>query len=226
MFNTELDEDTPSLSADGLSLYYAAVSVEGYGYFDLYVSTRPSTSEPWGPPENVGEPVNTGDAEGTPFISPDGLSLFFTRGKPGPAQSYRPDLYVSQRKTISSPWGSPRLFTPVQMPGLEFNLSFSGNDSALYFNNGLGVLGLFDLWKVEVTLVVDFNADGVVDALDVLMMAENWGVVSGRSGPEASLCDIAPFPWGDGVVDAQDLLVLAKHMIENVEDVNDMEEIE
>ena len=204
--NTEDDENAPSLSANGLSLYYQVNRLEGHGAYDLYVTTRLSTNEPWGPPENVGTPVNSSILEATPFISADGLSLFFSRIPWGLA---RADLYVSQRQTVSSPWGPPVLFAPTQMAGLEFNLSFSENDSTLYFCNSDGFYNLYDLWKVDVTVVVDFNEDGQVDGSDVLALVLNWGDIPGGAGTSAY--DIAPFPCGDGIVDGRDLEVLYKH---------------
>ena len=49
--------------------------------------------------------------------------------------------------------------------------------------------------------LVDFNADGLVNINDLLLMIDNWGT-------NESLCDIGPMPWGDGVVDKTDLETL------------------
>jgi hypothetical protein len=220
MINTAEDDDAPSLSADGLSLYFmSSLRADTYGTFDIYVSTRASTDEPWGPAENLGAPVNTSMAETVPIISPDGLSLYFSMGFPAPAQSFKADVYVSRRASLSDPWGPPRLFDAVQIPGLEFSANFCDEESSFYFINGSNMLNPFALWKVEVTPVVDFNADGAVDTLDVLVMLDHWGQFQGRPGDPVP-CDIAPLPFGDGVVDAQDLLVLAEHMIEDTADAS------
>jgi hypothetical protein len=53
--------------------------------------------------------------------------------------------------------------------------------------------------------VVDFNADGIVDGLDVCMMVDNWHT-------DEPLYDIAPMPFGDGIVDVKDLVLLAEHL--------------
>ncbi len=220
--NSDQKEDSPSLSADGLSLYFQSDRSGGQGYFDLYVATRPSLDAPWGPPENVGVPINTNNDETTPFLSPDGLSLYFSVAiRTWSSTSYVSNMYVSHRKTVSSPWETPRLFAPVQMPGLEYNLTFSENDSTLYFANGGDFFGPFDLWKVDVALVLDFNEDGSVDESDAFSMVLNWGPASNSTSGGYPLYDIAPYPCGDGVVDAKDLLVLAEYMIENTEEVDD-----
>jgi len=52
--------------------------------------------------------------------------------------------------------------------------------------------------------LVDFNADGLVDIGDLLMMIDNWGT-------DESLYDIGPMPWGDSIVDVNDLEVLMSY---------------
>ena len=209
MVNSEQREDSPSLSADGLSLYFQSIRSSGYGYYDLYVSKRASKHHPWGPAVNVGPPVNTAQHEATPFLSPDGLSLFFSAG--AHQLPFLSNIYVSRRETVDSPWGGPKLFEPVQLPGLEFHLSFSEKDSTIYFDNSSDFYGLYTLWRVDVHPVADFNGDGRVDGKDVLIMTASWG-------QDDSLCDIGPTAFGDGVVDLQDVVVLAEYIGQDVVD--------
>jgi N-acetylneuraminic acid mutarotase len=54
----------------------------------------------------------------------------------------------------------------------------------------------------------DFNGDGIVDAVDMCIMVNNWGI-------DARLCDIDPMPWGDGIVDLRDLAVFAEFWLED-----------
>jgi hypothetical protein len=220
--NTNSVEDSPSLSADGLSLYFHSWRLEeGYGYYDLYVTTRTSKVDPWESAESLGQPVNSSLHESTPFISPDGLSLFFSAG--AHQLPYVTDIYVSRRETVGSPWGPPALFAPVQIPGLENSLCFSEKDSTLYFSNSSDFYGPYDLWQVKVTPVLDFNGDGAVDNQDITVLAQDWGAIGSRMGPPpTSPCDIAPLPFGDGVVDAKNLLVLAEYMASDMAQVSDV----
>jgi hypothetical protein len=68
------------------------------GMSDIYVSTRASTSDPCGPPVNLGRPINTAGAEGRPAISFDGTRLyFFSDGHTGSGST---DLFVSTRTEL------------------------------------------------------------------------------------------------------------------------------
>jgi len=78
--------------------------------------------------------------------------------------------------------------------------------SLLFCSNRAGDYGDYDIYQASIDPVVDLNGDGSVDAVDIRIMADNWGT-------DEPLCDIGPMPWGDGKVDAQDLIVLAEHML-------------
>jgi hypothetical protein len=198
--NTVSYEDHPSLSADGLSLYFTS-DRSGPNQYTLWMTTRPAKNAAWGWPVKIGAPVDISwTFETTPFIAPDGLSLYFSGG------SYTPDIYVSKRATTAVPWGKPVLFTPVNSPGAEWYFSFSEEDSTLYFERADNFYGVVDLWQVEVTPIVDFNEDGKVDEGDLLVMTEHWGENYPR-------CDIGPMGWGDGVVNEKDLKVLVESLM-------------
>ena len=74
------------ISRDG-SLMIFHKPVEARGDLDLYQSQQ--TTDGWGEPLNLGSAVNTTSDEGWPYLTPDGLQLWFTRpsalGYPGPA---------------------------------------------------------------------------------------------------------------------------------------------
>jgi hypothetical protein len=79
------DLNTPSLdgcpiqSPDGLSLYMASNRPGGKGLLDIWVATRASTSDPWGAPVNLPEPINSAADDFCPTpIHGDGL-LFVSR---------------------------------------------------------------------------------------------------------------------------------------------------
>src|SRR5262249_45711483 len=73
----------PSISSDGLKLFFNSNRPGGFGYFDLYVATRPTLVAPWGPAVNLGSQVNTAYDDKGPEISPDGSLLYFYSNRPG-----------------------------------------------------------------------------------------------------------------------------------------------
>jgi len=86
--NSSASEFSPSISADGLSLflsygYFGSARPGGAGGGDLWVSTRSAKDEPWQEPVNLGPTVNSWADEVLPYISADGSTLYFTSGRPG-----------------------------------------------------------------------------------------------------------------------------------------------
>ncbi|MHC4681621.1 MAG: LamG-like jellyroll fold domain-containing protein [Planctomycetota bacterium] len=197
----------PSISYDGLSLYFQSHRPGALGHCDIMVATRKSTSDPFGAPVFL-KNVNTSGPEWTPDISADGLTLFFMRN-PGPAE-----IWASTRRTTDDDFGAPIKLPPqVNMPGYTNGIPhLSADGSTLYFlSDRPGGFGAWDLWQVPIIPVVDFNADGIVDSVDMCMMVDYWGT-------DEPLYDIAPAPFGDGIVDVQDLIVLSEHLFEEVYD--------
>jgi hypothetical protein len=197
-----------SVSADGLTLYFVSSRSGGYGSEDLYVTTRATTSESWGPAVNLGPTVNSSAGELCSAISADGLALFFISNRAGGSGDY--DIWLTTRKTKADPWGTPVNLGPtVNSSSTDRAPTIPANGLTLYFESfrpgGSGI------WQVSIIPVVDFNGDGIVDSADICIMVDHWG-------ENYSLCDIGPTPFGDGIVDVQDLEVLMSYWQQEVED--------
>lgn len=215
--NSADNEEGVSISSDGLSLYFHSYpSAVGYAPMsEIYVAKRPTKNDPWEPAERIGSPINSNAHDNFPFISPDNLSLSFTRGRWENGR-YTYDTYVSRRSSIAAPWETPVRFDPVNSPLSEYGMSYAVGGSTLYFvrsdnwtpfnaSSYSDTRITMDIWQVEGTPFVDFNEDGSVDVFDVIIMTEHWG----KDYPP---CDISPFPLGDNIVDAQDLKVLTDYL--------------
>jgi serine/threonine protein kinase/Tol biopolymer transport system component len=148
--NSRFEEHYVNVSGDGLALYFASTRPSGLGQGDLWVSTRDSREEPWGPPRNLGSTINTEHAETAPSISADQLTLYFSSDRPGGlgGRDNDSDIWVSKRQTINGPWGAPvNLGPPINTPGFEWVQSISADGLELYYGgNRKGGLGGSDVW--------------------------------------------------------------------------------
>ena len=81
--NTEADEGSPTLSSDGLWLLFNADRPGGSGKNDLWMCTRASRKEPFGPPFNLGPTINSSEEDYAPTLSADGRVLAFGSFRPG-----------------------------------------------------------------------------------------------------------------------------------------------
>src|SRR6185436_14302649 len=68
--NTPSADQSPALSPDGLSLYFASDRPGTLGGVDLWVSRRASHHSPWGTPVNLGTGINSPGIESGPNLSP------------------------------------------------------------------------------------------------------------------------------------------------------------
>ena len=145
--NSSVWDGCPSISADGLSLYFASDLPGGYGFDDLWLTTRETTDEPWGEPVHLGPQVNSTSSDVAPSISADGLSLYFTSNRPGGYGEN--DLYVTKRATTDEDWGTPVNLGPiVNSSATDFfpNISFDGLSLFFYSNRAPRFNNLGDLW--------------------------------------------------------------------------------
>ena len=131
--NTAAFENSPCISADGLSLFFASNRPGGYGSGDIWVSTRATTQDDWGEPVNLGPLVNGPDEEYQPAISTDGLELYFGRVR-GDSPALGIDLWVARRDTTNEPWDQPvKLDLIVDTTDSEAAPSLSADGLELYF---------------------------------------------------------------------------------------------
>jgi len=238
--NSSNDEWAPSISADGLSLYFTSGRPGGCGEADLWVTTRASVSDPWSVPVNLGGSVNGSQGDENPSISADGLSLFFdsNRERVGTSHPQYCYIYMTTRPTKNDPWGIPVRLGPTVNPGLEYDSgypSISADGRMLVFAGNLpGRVGGWDLWITRRATKDDEWAPPVNLGPEVnSAYNEEWPQISsdGRTlyfsswrpgGSGGSYGDIYQAPIvpvvdfnGDGKVDGNEVLAIAQHWGEN-----------
>ncbi len=209
--NSSAKEVSPGISGDGLSIYFHSSRAGNIGPRDIWMSTRQTKDEAWGPPVNLGPTVNSSAYDYSPSISADGRLLLIWSNRPGGYGGS--DIWVAMRKTLDDPWQEPVNLGPiVNSSSADGGPALSPDGSILYFHSDRpGGSGDRDLWQVSIEPVVDLNGDGIVDSTDMCIIVDHWGT-------NDPLCDIGPTPLGDSIVDVQDLIVLAEHLFKDVND--------
>jgi len=150
--NSSIFDTYPAISADGRSLYFASDRAWGQGNWDLWMTTRETTSDPWGEPVNLGPTVNSTADEIGPNISADGLELYFSGylvARPGGYGNA--DLWVTTRSTKDDPWG-----TPVNLGGTVNSSSYDISPFVLpdglmlcFYSYRPGGYGEADIWMTR-----------------------------------------------------------------------------
>jgi len=135
----------PSISPDGKTLYF--VSNRENSNADIFVTVM-NESGVWGVPENIGKPINTPKRENSPFIHPDGKTLYFmSDGHPGMGGM---DIYMS-KKQVDGHWSEPvNIGYPINTHNDEgfFIVSASGK-TGYYVSDQLDGFGRFDIYSFE-----------------------------------------------------------------------------
>jgi Tol biopolymer transport system component len=104
-------------------------------------------AQEWSVPENLGPVVNSAFNEDSPHISKDGLSLYFISNRPARSIGSL-DIWVSQRRTLNDPWGTPMNLGPdINTSSNERGPALSHDGHFLFFSSDRpGGFGSQDLW--------------------------------------------------------------------------------
>lgn len=147
--NTDAFESQPSFSSDGKTLYFVSNRPGGLGGNDIWYSLRQSDGS-WSNPVNLGAPVNTVGNEISPFIHPDGSTLYFCSDGHEGMGGY--DFFVARKDPTTLLFGEPQnLGYPINTVADERSLMISADGSRGFFaSNQLGGLGQYDLYMFEI----------------------------------------------------------------------------
>jgi Tol biopolymer transport system component len=130
--NTSFDDRAPTVSSDGLTLIFAS---DRDGDFDLYISTRNSVNDAWGPATNIGDSINSPEMDTGPSLSEDELTLVFSSLRSGGWGSS--DIYTSTRANTADAWSTPmNLGSTVNTVYPEVAPDISCDGLRMYFQGG------------------------------------------------------------------------------------------
>jgi Tol biopolymer transport system component len=236
--NSSSAESGPSLSADGLTLYFNSNRPGGFGGHDLYMTTRDSRQSLWKKPVNLGPAVNSEFNEINPNISSDGLSLYFgdVEGNsvaPRPGGMGSTDIWVSTRASVSDYWGTPvNLGSPVNTSVTDGSPEISDDGLLLFINrwNDKSDGGAFfdicvatrstpqDAWGVPINLGAPVNGPSWDGNAELSSDGRTLYFASTRSNAfgytdlwQASVTPITDFN-GDGKIDEAEVRIMTENM--------------
>jgi serine/threonine protein kinase len=137
---------SPTVTADGLVLIFQSDRPGGLGGDDLWTCTRPSLSEPFGEPANLGPPVNSNRWDAGPALTSDGLTLVFERSLL--RRQDKVDLWICTRPSLTEPFCEPVSLGPAFSSSQEGSTpAFSADGLTLLFaSTRPGRHGRHDLW--------------------------------------------------------------------------------
>lgn len=143
--NTKYWEGSVSLSADEKHLYFASERPGGYGGRDIYVSDKMPDGS-WGKAQNLGPTINTPYNDDSPFIHPDGITLFYSSEGHNSIGGY--DIMYSTFK--DKKWSEPtNLGYPINTTEDERFYVLTADGSHGYFSSDRkGGFGQQDIYTV------------------------------------------------------------------------------
>ncbi|WP_080237634.1 OmpA family protein [Spirosoma rigui] len=142
--------DCGFMSADGKVLLMAFSEKKNSKEDDIYVSFRQKDGS-WSKPMDLGVEVNTKFTETTPFLAPDGATLYFSSNRDGGLGSN--DIYVCKRvdKTWKH-WSKPVNLGPtINTDGYDAYYTLSASGDYAYLTTFKNTLGKGDIVRVKLT---------------------------------------------------------------------------
>lgn len=136
----------PTLTADGLTLYYALTTAQDQG--DIYVTHRNSRADAFAAGTRVAG-INSSSPDLDPFISADGSTLYFDSAQGGTALH----LYVAARQASGS-FATPQALTAFNTSAVDGHPVLSPDGLTLYWSSTRtdgGVKGGTDIWSARRT---------------------------------------------------------------------------
>lgn len=146
--NTEDKESTVTMSPDGNTLYF--VRKPKGGQSDIYV-VRKNYGGKWITPRRLSSAINTPYDEESPFMHPDGKTLYFSSKGHSSMGGY--DIFKSELQPNGS-WSKPEnLGSPINTAGDDFCFVISANGSWGYYSSAKnGGYGKQDLYTIRMPI--------------------------------------------------------------------------
>jgi outer membrane protein OmpA-like peptidoglycan-associated protein len=148
-FKNKSEYSEYTLAPNGKVLLMTTEMKDSYGGKDIYVSFL-NSDDTWTEPKNIGSIVNSGESESTPFIAPDGQTMYFSSS--GHIGYGNNDIFLTRRLDDTwLNWSVPENVGPVvntaQWDGY-FTVSAKGDYA--YFSSVENSMGAEDIYRIKI----------------------------------------------------------------------------
>jgi peptidoglycan-associated lipoprotein len=147
----------PSITKDGLTLYFVSDMPGGFGKKDIWKVTRLRPGDNWSKPVNLGQDINTSGDELFPYIREDGTLYFSSDGLIGLGGL---DIFKATPQPDGS-WAVVNMKPPINSFADDFGITFEGNTETGIFSSTRKGKGDDDLYSFELP-PLRFNVTGLV----------------------------------------------------------------
>ena len=149
--NTLSWETHTTLTPDGNTMYFVSDREGGFGGRDIYRITKLPNGK-WSEPFNIGAPINSKYDEDAPFISVDGISLYFSSNNDKSMGGF--DIYLSQLNGENKFSEPENLGYPLNTVDDDVFFILNASGKRGYYSSAIeGGFGEKDIYVVEFDLV-------------------------------------------------------------------------
>jgi Tol biopolymer transport system component len=121
------DVYNPDLTADERIIVFSGDLPGGQGGFDVWIATRADTNSPFANVTNLAE-INSSASDAHPYISPDGLILYFASDRNGAYQLFR-----ATRQSLDAPFVNLEHLSFFDSPDSSAQYPFLSSDGSVFY---------------------------------------------------------------------------------------------
>lgn len=196
----------PAISDDELTLYFVADSLlGGLGGKDIYKVVRERKNQPFGPPQNLGDYINTEADEVHPYIRSNGDLYFSSDGHPGMGgfDIFRAKHISGTKYNLFNP-GSP-----INSSHDDFGIVFIGMREEGFLSSrrigGMGKTDIFHFVLPELRFTVsgtiyDKKTNEVMPNVDIQVMNDEYVLMDTQSSDENGFYEIDLIPENNYII--------------------------
>lgn len=175
-----------TIRRDGLEVFFASSRPGGLAdpFFDIWVSTRASTNDPWHEPV-LAAGINSLEEDRLPKLSPDGSILYYQSARTGGSGGF--DLYAATRCSLytASPCAVNKTVADFDADGTTDLSVFRPSDGSWWvFNSGSATVRAEQFGATgDKPVTGDYDGDNRIDLAIFRPSTGDWWILPSLTGP-------------------------------------------